>query len=118
MLGEDKEWEKSWVIEIGTNVEVDECVEVLRSQFELSDGQIAKILREKASELCPRKAKKVVVVTGVDLVKFIEKNIVAVCSKCGREGTKKKPLMVIGDDEERVSVCCHAKIKLKKKVKP
>ena len=37
----------------------------------------------------------------------------AVCSRCGAYGTKDKPLVVIGDDEDRVSGCCHAKIVLR-----
>jgi hypothetical protein len=41
-----------------------------------------------------------------------KKHKVAMCSKCGRRGSEEHPLWVIGDDENRVSGCCQAKVKL------
>lgn len=37
---------------------------------------------------------------------------VAMCSKCGNKGSEEKPLLVFGNDENRESWCCGAKIKL------
>jgi len=37
---------------------------------------------------------------------------VAMCSKCKRKGSMDKPLIVIGNDEDRVSACCRAKVLL------
>ncbi len=39
------------------------------------------------------------------------------CSKCKRIGTPEYPLMVIGNDEDRVSGCCKAKVELVGKTK-
>ena len=37
---------------------------------------------------------------------------VAMCSQCKTKGTNEKPLVVIGDEENRVSGCCKAKVLL------
>ncbi|CAK0761133.1 hypothetical protein CCP3SC1AL1_2900007 [Gammaproteobacteria bacterium] len=42
---------------------------------------------------------------------------VAMCSKCRRRGSEEHPLWVIGNDENRVSGCCQAKVKLVKEKK-
>ena len=51
----DKEEEKEYQKEFGINLCLDDCVESLKNEFELSKAQIAKILRERASEVNPRK---------------------------------------------------------------
>jgi ribosome-binding protein aMBF1 (putative translation factor) len=40
---------------------------------------------------------------------------VAMCSKCKRKGTDDNPIFVIGNDEDRVSACCKAKVVLVKR---
>lgn len=46
---------KSEMVEMGTEHYLSECVEKIKSEFKLSNNQVAKALREKASEISPRK---------------------------------------------------------------
>ena len=51
-MNED-EWE--YQKEFGITLCLDDCVASLREEFKLSKGQIAKVLRERASEINPPK---------------------------------------------------------------
>lgn len=45
----------------------------------------------------------------------IQDTKIAMCSKCKTKGTEEKPLLVFGDDENRISKCCGAKVLLVKR---
>lgn len=65
--------DEAWLRDAGVSQEVEDCVTELRSQFKLSNNQIAKALREKASELAPRKQVKTINVTDKMIRGYIAK---------------------------------------------
>jgi len=42
----------------------------------------------------------------------MKRQLTVMCSNCKRVGTAIEPLVVIGDDENRVSSCCKSKVLL------
>jgi hypothetical protein len=72
MMEKDKNKE-AWLRQAGIDNEIDDCVHNLKSTFNLSEKDIAKVLRDKASELSPRQQTKVIKVTNEMIKKAIEK---------------------------------------------